>query len=141
MDSARRIALFNHETANQLVRFGAATGLSAVVSLGFPIFLHEALHADQRLAVGISQATVLLLNFVTVRIFVFRGKGTLRRDILRYLGSSAVFRGLEYLSFLLLFEIAGLFYVTALVITLVSSTVIKFFWYRFLFGGRVVSID
>ena len=122
------------ETAGQLLRFGMATGLSATVSLGLPIILHELLHVEQKIAVAISQVSVLLINFVTLRLFVFRGGGSVRGDLMRYFGSAAVFRGIEYLSFLALFELAGLFYLTALVITLITSTLIKFLWYRFIFG-------
>ena len=120
--------------AGELLRFGVATGLSASVSLGLPVALHELLHVEQKVAVAISQVTVLLMNFVTLRLFVFRGNGSVRGDLLRYFGSAAVFRGIEYLSFLALFELAGLFYLTALIVTLIVSTMIKFVWYRFIFG-------
>jgi len=135
-----RLAHFRDETAGQLLRFGLATGLSAMVSLGVPAFLHEILGVEQKLAVAAGQLSVLLLNFVTIRLFVFRGNGSARGDFLRYLASAAAFRGLEYLTFLLLFELAGLFYLTALVITLATSTLIKFAWYRFLFAGRAAPI-
>ena len=119
----------------QLVRFGMATGLSAIVSFGLPIALHELLNVEQKVAVGISQASVLLVNFLTLRIFVFRSSRSVRGDIVRYAASAVAFRGLEYLSFLLLFEFGGLYYITALFITLVVSTFFKFVWYRFLFGA------
>ena len=132
------ISKINHpavrETAGQMLRFGLSSGLSASVSLGLPVVLHELLHVEQKVAVAISQVTVLLMNFVTLRLFVFRGNGSVRGDLLRYFGSAAVFRGIEYLSFLALFELAGLFYLTALIITLIVSTMIKFVWYRFIFG-------
>ena len=128
------------ETAGQLLRFGMASGLSAVITLGLPIALHEGLHLDQRIAVGISQTTVLLINFITLRLFVFRSSGRVRHDAFRYAASAVMFRSLEYVSFLLLFELAGMFYVTALFATLCISTVAKFFWYRFLFGARAVPI-
>ena len=128
------------KTAGQLLRFGISTGLSATVSLGLPIVLHELLLVEQKVAVGISQTTVLLMNFVVLRLFVFRGTGSVRGDLMRYFGSAAFFRGLEYLSFLALFELAGLFYLTALVITLVASTLIKFVWYRFLFGRNAAPV-
>ena len=64
------------EVAGQLLRFGMATGLSGIVSLGLPAILHELLHVDPKVAVGISQATVLLMNFITLRLFVFRGTGS-----------------------------------------------------------------
>ena len=124
------------QIAGEATRFIMVTGLSALFSLGLPVLLHELLHIDPKIAVAISQLSVLLMNFLTLRAFVFRSSGSLRRDVVRYGASAVVFRGLEYLSFLLLFELAGLFYVTALVITLLASTVIKFIWYRFLFGPR-----
>jgi putative flippase GtrA len=131
---ARRGAF--RQTAGQLMRFGLATGFSAIVSLGLPVTLHELLHVEQKVAVAISQASVLLVNFVTLRIFVFRSSGSVRQDVFGYAASALVFRALEYLLFLILFELAGLFYVTALVITLCLSTLIKFVWYRSLFGGQ-----
>ena len=128
------------ESVVQMLRFGIATGISAVVSVGFPVVLHELLHVEEKLAVGISQVSVLVLNFLTLRVFVFRANGGGQRVMFRYLASSLAFRGLEYLSFLMLFELADLFYLTALVITLVAWTGIKFLWYRSLFGGRVAAI-
>ena len=124
----------------EAIRFGMITGLSAIVSLGLPILLHELFHIGPKVAVAISQLTVLAMNFVTLRAFVFRRSGSLRGDIARYGASAAVFRGLEYVSFLLLFELAGLFYVTALVITLAASTIIKFICYRFLFGTHAAVV-
>jgi putative flippase GtrA len=128
------------ESVVQMLRFAVATGISAVVSVSFPVILHELLHLEQKLAVGISQASVLLLNFLTLRLFVFRANGGGQRVMFRYLASAFAFRGLEYLSFLLLFELADLFYLTALVITLVAWTGIKFAWYRYLFGDRVAAV-
>jgi putative flippase GtrA len=128
------------ETKVQMLRFAIATGISAVVSVSFPVILHEFLHVEQKLAVGISQASVLLLNFTTLHLFVFRANGGGQRVMFRYLVSAFAFRGLEYLGFLLLFELAGLFYLTALVIVLVLGTGIKFVWYRYLFGDRVAAV-
>ena len=122
------------ETASEVMRFAIATGLSAIVSLGLPIALHELLHVDQRIAVAVSQLSVLAMNFLTLRVFVFRSSGKARADVFRYGASAITFRGLEYASFLLLFEIVHMFYVTALVVTLCASTVSKFFWYRCIFG-------
>ena len=139
MLAGRKLLLHRHETTGQLWRFGISSAFSATVSLGLPLLLHEWLRLDPTLAVGISQTTVLLANFLMVRMFVFRSQGGARGDFLRYAGSAIAFRGLEFLTFLLLFKFAGLFYFTALFVTLVASTAIKFFWYRFLFAGRVAS--
>ena len=124
------------DTIGQLIRYGVSSGASAAVSLGLPVLLHEAFGVEQKLAVAISQASVLLLNFLMIRLFVFRSKSTAKRDLAYYVGSAVAFRGLEYLLFLALFELASLHYFLALLLTLGASTVVKFGWYRFLFHGR-----
>jgi putative flippase GtrA len=98
--------------------------------------LHEGLGLEQRAAVAISQSSALLFNFVMIRLFVFRSQRAAHRDLAYYVGSAITFRGLEYLLFLALFEFGRLFYFTALVLTLGTSTLLKFAWYRFLFGQR-----
>jgi putative flippase GtrA len=124
------------DTIGQLIRYGVSSGASATVSLGLPVLLHEAFGVEQKVAVAISQVSVLLLNFLMIRLFVFRSKSGAKRDLAYYVGSAVAFRGLEYLLFLGLFELAGLHYFTALLLTLGASTVVKFGWYRFLFHGR-----
>ena len=124
------------DTVGQLIRYGVSSGASAAVSLGLPVLLHEAFGVEQKLAVAISQASVLLLNFLMIRLFVFRSKSPAKRDLAYYVGSAVAFRGLEYLLFLALFELASLHYFLALLLTLGASTVVKFGWYRFLFHGR-----
>ena len=121
------------DTVGQLIRYGVSSGASAAVSLGLPVLLHEAFGVEQKLAVAISQASVLLLNFLMIRLFVFRSKSPAKRDLAYYVGSAVAFRGLEYLLFLALFELASLHYFLALLLTLAVSTVVKFGWYRFLF--------
>lgn len=127
---------FGSDIAGQLLRFGVSSGASAAVSLGLPVFLHEIFGVEQKVAVAISQCSVLLLNFLMIRVFVFRSERAAKRDLSYYIGSAVAFRGLEYLLFLALFELAGLFYFTALLLTLGTSTLVKFFWYRLLFGKR-----
>jgi putative flippase GtrA len=125
-----------HGSVAQLIRFGVSTGLSAAVTLGVPVLLHEALKVDQKVAVAISQSSALLINFLMIRVFVFRSQRAARRDLAYYVGSAVAFRGLEYLLFLALFTFGRLFYLTALVLTLGASTLLKFVWYRFLFAER-----
>jgi putative flippase GtrA len=124
------------DTIGQLLRFGVSTGASAALSLGLPVLLHEAFGVEQKVAVAISQVSVLFLNFLMIRLFVFRSQRAAKKDIAYYVGSAVAFRALEYLLFLALFELVSLFYFTALVLTLGTSTFVKFFWYRLLFGKR-----
>lgn len=116
------------------MRFGISTVVSAGMTVGLPIILHELLGIEQRTAVAISQSCALLVNFLMIRIFVFGSKRAAQRDLVYYVGSAIVFRGLEYLAFLALFEIGHLYYVASLLVTLGTSTLLKFAWYRFLFG-------
>lgn len=119
----------------QIGRFATSTVLSAAITLGVPALLHEIFGVQQALAVGISQSSALLVNFLMIRVFVFRSNRAARHDLAYYVGSAVAFRGLEYLLFLMLYEL-GLFYLIALVLTLGTSTLLKFVWYRFLFGER-----
>jgi putative flippase GtrA len=123
------------KTAGQLGRFAATSGASAVVTLGLPVLLHEVLAVEPKVAVAISQCFVILMNFLILRLFVFRSRRGARRDLVYYLGSALGFRATEYLLFLSLFELVGLHYFLALLLTLGTSTIVKFFWYRILFEG------
>ena len=129
-------SVLQHRTTGQLFRFAMSTGVSAAITVGFPVLLHELLGIQQTIAVAISQSSALLVNFLMIRVFVFRSRRAAPRDLAYYVGSAAAFRGLEYLGFLALFELAHLYYLVALLITLGTSTLIKFVWYRFLFGER-----
>lgn len=124
------------KVGGEFFRFAVSTCASALVTLGVPLVLHETVGVEQRAAVAISQATALLLNFLMIRIFVFRSNRAAARDFAYYLGSAAAFRGLEYLLFLVLFEVGKLYYLTALVATLGMSTMLKFVWYRYIFGKQ-----
>jgi putative flippase GtrA len=127
------VASLHRETVRQMFRFALSTVASASATLGLPVVLHELAGVEPQVAVAISQCSVLVLNFVMIRGFVFRSRRTRSRDLLYYGASAAVFRGLEYLLFLLLFEAARMYYVAALVCTLGASTILKFGWYRLVF--------
>jgi len=135
METIVRTGLSRWKAAGELFRFAAMSATSSLITLGLPVFLHEVLDVGQKTAVACGQGSVFFLNFALIRIFVFRSSGRAGRQFLHYASSAAVFRGLEYVAFVLLFEWAKLFYISALLITLGTSTAIKFVWYRFLFGG------
>ncbi len=123
-------------SVGQIFRYGISTVLSAALTVGIPALLHELFDVEERLAVAIGQSCALLLNFLMIRIFVFRSRRSARRDLAYYVGSAVAFRGLGYLLFLALFSLAHMFYFTALVLTLAISTLLKFLWYRFVFAEQ-----
>jgi len=120
----------------ELLRFGASSAASALLSLGLPVLLHEAVGLPIQLAVAISQLTMLAVNYLMLRRFVFRSSGSVAGEATHYLASAATFRGLEYLAFTGLYQLARLPYFPALVAVLLVSTVAKFAWYRWVFGRR-----
>ena len=110
----------------QAVRFLATTGLSASITMGLPIVLHELLAVRPSIAVAIALATAFVINFMTVRSLVFRTQGSIGSQAIRFGTMAVVFRGCEYLSFLFLFDAMQLNYVLSLGAVLSISTVLKF---------------
>ena len=120
----------------ELYRFLLMTGLSASITLIIPIILREIVGLDEKIAVGLALVVAAAVNFITVRNYVFRSDGAILPQLIRFALSSLVFRGSEYLAFLLLHTFADMFYVLALGIVLVVSFVLKFLFYRvFVFGA------
>lgn len=120
----------------QIARYGVSGVVSAAVTVGLPVLLHEVAGIEQAKAAAISQTTALLVNFIMIRMFVFRSRRGAARDFVHFAASAVAFRGSEYALFLLLFKIGGLYYLMALILTLGASTLLKFIWYRFLFEER-----
>ncbi len=125
---------------NQMMRFGLVTGMSASVTVGLPVVLHEFGNISPRIAVAISFVAGFAFTFLATRRLVFNSKSKPWRDLLVFAGSTALFRSAEYLTFLLLMDSLGLYYVLALLISLVFSMVLKFFWYRYVFAGRASAV-
>lgn len=122
-------------TWQQVRKFAIVSATSASITLGIPIFLHEILGVDEKIAVLAAFVIAYLVNFLSLRRLVFDSAGSMRADFLKFAGSTLAFRTTEYLLFLLLHEIFGIVYIIALLVILTGSTFAKFFWYRKLFSG------
>ncbi len=114
----------------QPVRYLLATVLSAILSFCLPVVLHELAKITEEASVAISLGVVFLLNFVTVRVFVFRSKAQPMFQFVKFAASSVLFRFAEYLMFLAAFRSLGLHYLVALLLALTVSFVAKFFFQR-----------
>lgn len=117
--------MVERRSVSEAVRFGVATLLSASITMGVPIALHEGFGVDERTAVAVALAVAFVVNFLTTRLFVFKSEGNARRELGRFLGTSLAFRLAEYGLFLLLFGL-GIVYFVAQFIVLASSFVLKF---------------
>ena len=112
------------------VRFGLATAASAVLALGLPILLHELFGLNEEISVGVSFLIVFLFNFISVRIYVFRSKENALYQLIKFAIFGAMFRGLEYAVFLIMFRVTGIHYTICLIAVLTVSFVAKFFFHR-----------
>jgi len=113
-----------------LFRFGIGGLLSSAVAVGITALLHEAGEWDERVAAAAGLAAALVVNFGVLRYYVFRGTHVpFTSQLVRFLGSSGIFRMLEYGAFLLLAAFTGIHYLVTLVLVLGVSFGLKFFVY------------
>jgi putative flippase GtrA len=119
----------------ELNRFFQLALVSICVTLGLPVFFHEVVLLEEEPAVGLALLTAFLVNFLLARRYVFRSRTNVLPQLFRFAAANLAFRLVEYLAFLALYNWAGLFYVLAIAIVLLSSFVIKFVIYRFYVFG------
>ena len=133
----RRLAqsIARSDLPRQAGRFGLLTALSAIITVGLPILLHEQWGVSPPRAAAIAFAVAFVVNFVSLRRLVFSSRRGAGRDLFAYTMSSLFFRSAEYVSFLLLFAIR-VQYIIALISVLAVSATAKFFWYRRVLHSR-----
>jgi 2-polyprenyl-3-methyl-5-hydroxy-6-metoxy-1,4-benzoquinol methylase/putative flippase GtrA len=114
-----------------------ASAFSATITMGLPIVLHESMSVREEAAVAVGLATAFIVNFTILRGFVFESRGHRGREIVAFAATSAGFRALDYVTFLIGFRGLRLHYVVAMVLMLSASAIGKFVVYRwFVFSGR-----
>ena len=123
----------------QFLRFALMTGLSACLTVGLPILLHELLGLIEEISVAIALVTAFFVNFFTLRHVVFCSTGKPRTELFLFLGASIAFRVSEYGSFIILFSFFHINYALALGIILFVSVILKFFLYRFVIFNPAVT--
>ena len=121
----------------QLFKFLMTSALSAILTLGMPIFLHEIAAVAENRAVLIAFVVAYFFNFFVLKYIVFEGKGKARYDLFKYLAANLAFRAAEYFTYIYLNSVLDYNYVICLLIVLIAFTIIKFFSYRWLFNRPV----
>jgi putative flippase GtrA len=135
-DAALKVAAPARERVAELARYVLATLVSAAITLGVPVVLHEAMGVDERVAVAVALAIAFVVNFISTRVYVFKSVGNARAELHRFIAVSLAFRLGEYGLFLLLFSL-GIVYYLAQFAVLILSFVLKFLTYRgFVYGRR-----
>lgn len=118
-------------------RYLIMSGMSALLSLGVPLVLHEGFAIRPDIAVAIGLASAFIMNFIVAKLFVFRRKGPVKREVARFTLVSLAFRSSEYLAFLLLHAVFEIQYMIANATVLFISFCVKFFVYKlFVFSHR-----
>ncbi|MGD8451832.1 MAG: GtrA family protein [Phycisphaerae bacterium] len=127
---------------SSFIRFCGLTVLSAGVNFGLAIFLHEVVHFSAELAYGLSLITVFVMNFFIMRHFIFAGgrAGHPGRQLALHAAAAVGFRGGEYLAFLGLHTVLGLYYIWAMITVQTASFFAKYVFYgTVVFGSRASS--
>jgi len=129
-----------HAKAGTLLRFAAGGLISAPIAIGVTALLHETFAVSEPLAAAGGLGTALVVNFFVLRHLVFASTLTpILRQLSMFLASSGVFRGFEYLGFLLLNVLLNVPYLIALVAVLGVSFILKFLVYDKLVFARVAA--
>ena len=120
------------------VRFASLGVLSYATNVGLTFVLHEWYALPAEAAFAAALVTVFCMNFLLMRYYVYPGlRGGLGRQLAQFGVTSALFRGGEYVAFLVLHSWLGTHYLPAIVAVTGAAFVAKFFYYRTaVFVGR-----
>lgn len=125
------VEFFKKLNLASLMRFALGGVLSSGITLGSTALLHEVGSVHERVAAAIGLLLALTVNFGVLRFFVFKGtRQPVMRQLVMFLGSSGVFRAIEYCGFLLLSQVLKVQYLLAMLATLGVSFILKFAIYE-----------
>jgi putative flippase GtrA len=122
----------------EIFRFIGSGLIVFPLGLGLSAYCHEVLGWREELASAAGIAVLLLVNFATGRIFVFRSAGKVRHEFMRFVSIALLMRGAEYLMFFAIFRLLHMPYLLSMLAALVISSLTKFWLYRtWVFDSRV----
>lgn len=98
-----------------------------MLNVGLTVVLHEYLGLAEEASFAIALVTVTINNFLFLRYYIFRSTNAgICGQFMAFVASAAIFRGGEYVAFLLLHTILYLQYTIAIVLTLAVSFMLKY---------------
>lgn len=125
------------DTIKAFIRFGLGGVVSINVALGTAALLHQVAGMPERPAGGCGFAAALVVNFFTLRFFVFPSRDqSMAKQAVGYLATTGVVRLLEFSVFFVVNKYLGIPYLIAMTTVLGTSFLVKFVVYRALFGNR-----
>lgn len=126
------------ELLKKACRFGVTTVTGLVLNLTISVGGHEWLGISANITYAVALVTVMAVNFLLMRHFVYRTATEHRAmiQLWRFVISSVAFRSGEYGCFYLLHNVFGWWYVLVILLVQGTGTLVKFFFYnRFIFGA------
>lgn len=134
LKSRLSIRLWRHKSKSdrrEAFRYLLITAESFFLNLGLAVLLHEWMGLAEELAFAIALIVVMVNNFLFLRYYIFRSvDSNIYKQFLAFVAASGVFRGGEYLAFLVIHTALGVHYAITILFTLALSFVIKFFVQR-----------
>lgn len=122
------------ELGQKLMRYAAASAFSVLMTLALPIVLVEWASIVPEVSTALCLIIAFFVNFCLLKFFVYRSKAGSGAELIKFAGFSLLFRLSEYGVFLLLYKLAGAYYIYALFGVLLTSSAIKYVVYgRWLF--------
>jgi putative flippase GtrA len=118
------------DLARTFARFIAVGGLSAAVNIALTVTLHEVVGLSTGMSFACALVLVFVMNFFLARSYIYQAGGPRSSQFARFLAWTAAFRLGEYMLFLLLNPIMGIYYIASILIVLVASNLTKFVVYR-----------
>ena len=113
------------------LRYILISVLSFVGTIGLTILLTEEVSVPEENAYAIALITVFLMNFFFMRNYIYVSKGkNITEQFALYILSAAGFRGLEFLSFLVIHTWLGVQYQIGIICIQSGSFLFKFYYYR-----------
>ena len=119
-----------YQTLKEGILFIIASGIGFAINLGITAFLHEILGVSPGISFAVALVCAYAANYFNNRKWVFSSDAAPLNQVGRFLGVSLVFRVLEYLVFTLLHYVLGIYYLGAVLGSLISFYFIKFFTYK-----------
>ena len=114
------------------LRYTIVGGLSFSLNIGLTMFLHEIFGVAEQIAFAIALVTVFIINFVLARQVIFNADGLIYPQFIRFIGTSIVVRGGEYVLFLTLLSLTDVNYIIIVTFVSIISFILKFFVYKIL---------
>lgn len=124
----------------RLLRFGVQTVVSFGLNVGITVGLHELMGVRESVAFAVALAVVFVVNFLSLRYFVYRAAdGHGGKQLTMFAVSTLVFRGGEWVAFYVIHDVFAAPPYPTLIGVLFASFVVKYFYYGFVFRSRAAT--